>query len=82
MGQNVKLEPVPSSPTQVGEIARVVAGPGGAGDHPNDDRRIGSGTSPAGCELGQAGCAMTVLVRRDYAAPRRGQPGTARPAGG
>lgn len=67
VGLNVRLEPAPSSPTQVGRIIRVKAGPGGGGDHPNDDRRIGTGTMPAGCELGQAGCAMTVMVRRDYA---------------
>ncbi|GAA1627433.1 hypothetical protein GCM10009733_025230 [Nonomuraea maheshkhaliensis] len=70
VGLNVRLRPVPSSPSQVGQVTGVSAGPGGgagtASWHPNDDRRIGTGTSPAGCDLARSGCSMTVLVRRDY----------------
>lgn len=66
VGLNVRLQPVPSSPGQVGEVTGVTAGPGIAVSHPNEDRRIGTGTSPAGCDLATSGCSMTVLVRRDY----------------
>ncbi|MFC5831109.1 hypothetical protein [Nonomuraea insulae] len=66
VGLNVRLETAPSSPGQVGEITHVNSGPGVVVDNPNDDRRIGTGTSPAGCRLGEPGCAMTVMVRRGY----------------
>ncbi|TYB61419.1 hypothetical protein FXF51_28620 [Nonomuraea sp. PA05] len=64
VGLDVRLDLVPSSPSQVGEVTGVNAGPGGAS--PDKDRRIGTGTSPAGCELGKPGCAMTVLVHTGY----------------
>ncbi|WP_336206397.1 hypothetical protein [Nonomuraea sp. LPB2021202275-12-8] len=65
VGLDVTLELVPSSPTAVGEVTGM-SGSLGPGASPARGS-IGSGTEPSGCELGQAGCAMTILVQRDHA---------------
>lgn len=67
VGLHVRLQPVPASPSQVGgKITGMDAAPGHAFGNPGEQREIGTGTSPAGCELGEPGCAMTVMVRHDY----------------
>ncbi|MEV0620359.1 hypothetical protein AB0I81_44055 [Nonomuraea sp. NPDC050404] len=63
VGLDVRLELVPSSPSQVGKVTGVSMEPGPS---PATDRRIGSGTSPSGCTPGRAGCALTLSVKRDY----------------
>ncbi|SEF58930.1 hypothetical protein SAMN05444920_101143 [Nonomuraea solani] len=65
VGLDVRLEPVPASPTAVGEVTGMSGSFAGV-DHPNQDRTIGSDTEPAGCDLGKPGCAMTIMVSRDY----------------
>ncbi|MEV0384216.1 hypothetical protein [Nonomuraea sp. NPDC050643] len=66
VGLDVRLEPVPASPTQVGEITGMSGSFGSAAKPGTEGRTIGSGTEPAGCELGQEGCAMTITVEHDY----------------
>ncbi|MEU6781114.1 hypothetical protein ABZ912_18090 [Nonomuraea angiospora] len=66
VGLNVDLRLVPSSPSQVGRVTSVNTGVTFR-THPNEDRSIGTGREPAGCTFGRPGCAMTVMVARDYA---------------
>ncbi|SDL87260.1 hypothetical protein [Nonomuraea jiangxiensis] len=62
VGLNVRLEPVPSSPSQVGKVIGM-SGVGGPTTGPVPTS-IGSGTEPAGCTLGRPGCVMTLTVGR------------------
>ena len=62
VGLNVRLQPVPSSPSQTGKVIGM-SGIGGPTDHPVPTS-IGSGTEPAGCTLGRPGCMMTITVGR------------------
>ncbi|MEO3788646.1 hypothetical protein ABGB14_00435 [Nonomuraea sp. B10E15] len=65
MGLNVRLQLVPSSPSQVGKVTGVRSDGSPAVGHP-DRFPIGSGSAPAGCTLGRDGCSMTVTVGSDF----------------
>ncbi|MEO3872408.1 hypothetical protein ABGB18_26645 [Nonomuraea sp. B12E4] len=62
VGLNVRLQPVPASPSQVGKVTGM-QGVGGPTDRPVP-ASIGSGTEPRGCAMGRPGCSMTITVGR------------------
>ncbi|WP_043631731.1 hypothetical protein [Nonomuraea candida] len=62
VGLDVNLTLVPASPSQVGELTGIRI----SGMPASNGRSIESGTEPAGCTLGQAGCAMSLTVPRDW----------------
>ncbi|MEO3883835.1 hypothetical protein [Nonomuraea sp. B5E05] len=80
VGLNVRLQPVPSSPSQVGKVTGVRSHGSPNVGHP-DQFPIGSGSAPEGCTLGRDGCAMTVIVGSDFTGDavvklgRQAQPG-------
>ncbi|MEU6712699.1 hypothetical protein ABZ897_14560 [Nonomuraea sp. NPDC046802] len=62
VGLNVNLELIPASPTKVGKLT----GWSMSGPLASNGRSIDEGTAPEGCVLGSEGCAMTVMVPRDW----------------
>ncbi|TDD11394.1 hypothetical protein E1292_05605 [Nonomuraea deserti] len=65
VGLDVRLQLVPSSPSQVGKVTGWRTHGHPKVSHPNQ-LPFGSGSAPAGCTLGQDGCAMTVIVESDF----------------